>query len=773
MKKEDAFMAEDSCEPETFRERDAISAQIAELSRTFLWQVDADGLFTFLSDTAESLLGYRPEELVGRVHFYDLHPDREREALKKAAFARFEGKEPFRSLGNSIRTKDGTILWFSTNAIPLFDGEGKFCGYRGTNTDITGHKMMEEKLHESEVRYSAIVENSPLGITLQDSGGVIVYANAAFARMLGVCREDIAGRSYPDLVHPDDRAESLLRIDRNLTSSDLLPLRELRLVGPDGREIVVEATGAPIVQDGRPFIMSVFQDITFRKRMELTRKVYYAVADGIATAGSLAEIVDAARRELGELMNTRNFLLAEYDEATKTLFAQPDFGSDEKELVTRWSGEKSLTGMVIRNRKAMRFSKSEIRKLADDGVIELVGARAEAWLGVPLQNRDRIFGAVIVQSYDDPAAYDDASMEILQIVANQISVYMEKKRTEEALRESEETFRTFFEQNCVGFVILDPNGKWLRFNDRFCEMTGYSRPQLENMTWADFAPQEDCERAVTPYSDAVRIGGSGLRDFEKRFIRRDGSIIDVSVSSKVLRGTDGTAIQIASIIQDITERKRFEGLLTRKAEELERHQEAIIAGMAILAEYRDRGTGEHIVRTKEYVRLLLERSGGSALYPPEHVPLLWQAAALHDIGKVGVPDMLLLKPGKLTPAEFEIVKQHTLIGSKVLQSATRILGEVSFVTYARQITEFHHEKWDGSGYPHGLEGEKIPFIARIMAIADVYDALVTERPYKKPIPHEEAVAVIAAGAGGHFDPRLVAVFLEYEREFDVIARRNA
>ena len=186
--------------------------------------------------------------------------------------------------------------------------------------------------------------------------------------------------------------------------------------------------------------------------------------------------------------------------------------------------------------------------------------------------------------------------------------------------------------------------------------------------------------------------------------------------------------------------------------------------------HRDHGTGEHVLRTKEYVRLLLERSGGEKFYPSEHVPLLWQAAALHDIGKVGVPDMILLKPGKLTPAEFDVVKKHTVIGSKVLQSATRILGEVSFVTYARQITECHHEKWDGSGYPNGLKGEDIPFIARVTAIADVYDALVTERPYKKPIPHREAVAVIAAGAGGHFDPRLVDVFLGCEKEFDAIAR---
>lgn len=170
------------------------------------------------------------------------------------------------------------------------------------------------------------------------------------------------------------------------------------------------------------------------------------------------------------------------------------------------------------------------------------------------------------------------------------------------------------------------------------------------------------------------------------------------------------------------------------------------------------------------MRKLLECSGGERLYPPEHVSLLWQAAILHDIGKVGVPDSILLKPGRLTSEEFEIVKRHTVIGSDVLMAAAKILGEAPFIAYAQQIIEFHHEKWDGSGYPHGLEGEEIPFIARVMTVADVYDALVTERPYKKPVSHEEAVAVISEGAGKHFDPRLVDAFLACADEFKCISR---
>jgi len=504
--------------------------------------------------------------------------------------------------------------------------------------------------------------------------------------------------------------------------------------------------------------------IAENNRAETVRKVQQELAEIMATAESEIEVFDMVRRALSGLMETKNLIIAEYDDKTNIFSTFSSFGSDEKELITRWPAEKSLTSLVIKNRRPMRCSKEEIRKLADEGVIEFIGKiRSESWIGVPLLNEKKVFGAMILQSYTDPYAYDDWCVEILQNVGNQLSVYMEKKRAEDALRESEKLFRTFFEQNSVGFTMINTDETWLRFNDKFCEMTGYSREELERTSWRDLTPAEERERVLRLYMDDLLSGKIDSYFVEKYFLRRDGTRIDVAVSSRLLRDGDGRPKYFASIVQDISGRKKNERELTR-------HQEAIIGSMAILAEHRDQGTGEHIRRTKTYVQRLLELSGGESLYPPEHLPLLAQAAILHDIGKVGVPDGILLKPGKLTPEEFEIVKRHTVIGGDVLGEAARILGEAPFIHYARQIIEFHHEKWDGTGYPHGLKGEEIPFIARVMAIADVYDALVSERPYKGPIAHEEAVAIIAEGAGTHFDPRLVDVFLACADEFKAISR---
>ena len=503
--------------------------------------------------------------------------------------------------------------------------------------------------------------------------------------------------------------------------------------------------------------------IAENNRAETIRKVQSELSEVMATARSEVEVFDMAKRELAGLMETGNFLIAEYDETTNTFSTFSSLGSDERELITRWPAEKSLTIQVIKHGKSMRFSKAEIAELADEGVIGFVGKiRSESWVGVPLQNGKKVFGAMILQSYTDPNAYDDWQMEVLEAVGNQLSVYLEKKRTEESLRESEEIFRTFFEQNSIGFSMINADGSWLRFNEKLCKMTGYSRDELDKIRWRELTSPEERRREQFLLDDLV----SGKIDWytiEKRCLRGDGSTMDISVLTKLLRRPDGSIRCFASIVQDISERKENE-------RELERHQEAIISIMAILAERRDQDTGEHIRRTKFYVQRLLELSGGEHLYPPEHLPLLSQAALLHDIGKIGVPDSLLLKPGKLTPEEFEVVKRHTVIGGDVIGEAARILGEAPFIRYARQIIEYHHERWDGAGYPHGLKGEEIPFIARIMAIADVYDALVSERPYKGPIPHEEAVAIIAEGSGTHFDPRLVEAFLACADDFKTISQ---
>jgi HD-GYP domain-containing protein (c-di-GMP phosphodiesterase class II) len=213
----------------------------------------------------------------------------------------------------------------------------------------------------------------------------------------------------------------------------------------------------------------------------------------------------------------------------------------------------------------------------------------------------------------------------------------------------------------------------------------------------------------------------------------------------------------------------------RRTTDLLRTQDAVIFGLAKLADSRDSDTGEHLERIALYssalATALRRRAVHRDVVTPAFVEYLGTSSALHDIGKVGIEDSILRKPGALTPDERRRIQEHTRIGEDCLREIERRLGSSNFLRTAREIAASHHERWDGGGYPARLKGKEIPLAARIVAVADVYDALSTKRVYKNALPHAECVEIIRREAGKHFDPLLVETFLEVERVFENIARR--
>lgn len=216
--------------------------------------------------------------------------------------------------------------------------------------------------------------------------------------------------------------------------------------------------------------------------------------------------------------------------------------------------------------------------------------------------------------------------------------------------------------------------------------------------------------------------------------------------------------------------------VANRTKELLTIQDITILAMASLAETRDNETGYHIRRTQMYVQALARKLQNhprfSDVLTDSFIELLVKSAPLHDIGKVGIPDSVLLKPGRLTPEEFEIMKTHVILGRESIEKAEEQLGKkVAFLEFAKENIYSHHEKWDGTGYPEGISGNDIPLSARLMAVADVYDALISRRVYKPPMPHQQAVAIIADGRGKHFDPDMVEAFMEIHEVFETIAGR--
>jgi putative two-component system response regulator len=223
------------------------------------------------------------------------------------------------------------------------------------------------------------------------------------------------------------------------------------------------------------------------------------------------------------------------------------------------------------------------------------------------------------------------------------------------------------------------------------------------------------------------------------------------------------------------QRIALEHLVEERTQQLLRTKDAVVCSMGALAEARDEETGNHILRTREYVKVLGHALAKQARYVnllnERAINLISRAAPLHDIGKVGVPDSVLQKQGRLNDEEKRQMARHVIYGRDAIAKAERQIGATSFTSVAKEIAYYHHEKWDGSGYPTGLTGEEIPLSARMMALADVYDALVSKRYYKEPMSHEEARAQIVQERGAHFDPELVDAFLESGEAFREIAQR--
>ena len=240
-------------------------------------------------------------------------------------------------------------------------------------------------------------------------------------------------------------------------------------------------------------------------------------------------------------------------------------------------------------------------------------------------------------------------------------------------------------------------------------------------------------------------------------------------SEPVLLNRIRNHLNIDELIQERTAQ------LNKRTEQLEKLQNSIIITLADVVENRDKNTGGHVDRTAVFMRVLLDAMIENELYIEEirtwDLETAVSSARLHDLGKIAIPDSILNKPAPLTPEEFSIIKTHTIAGERIIDHMAARAGEIEFLSNAKQFIAFHHEKWNGDGYPYGLQASKIPLQGRIMAIVDVYDALTSERPYKKAMTCEEATQIIENSSGNHFDPLIAAVFCGIKGKIELAKTR--
>ena len=307
---------------------------------------------------------------------------------------------------------------------------------------------------------------------------------------------------------------------------------------------------------------------------------------------------------------------------------------------------------------------------------------------------------------------------------------------------------------------------------------------LLDIMMPDLDGYEVCRRLKSnPASRAIPViflnAQTDLQDEQKGLLLGAVDYITKPISPSLMLARVATQIALKTNVDFLRDNNAdLEQEVARRIEDLSAAQDVTILAMTSLAETRDSDTGNHIRRIQHYVKALALALKDHPRFAddlgPQAISLLFKSAPLHDIGKFGIPDRILLKPSSLSPEEFEIMKTHTTLGFEAIEQAEKALGlQPPMLRTAKEIVLSHQEKWDGSGYPQGLKGAAIPMSARLMAVADVYDALISQRVYKAALPHDRAVQIVFQGRGSHFDPDMVDAFIGIQDEFQAIAERFA
>ncbi|MEZ4747657.1 MAG: response regulator [Calditrichia bacterium] len=325
----------------------------------------------------------------------------------------------------------------------------------------------------------------------------------------------------------------------------------------------------------------------------------------------------------------------------------------------------------------------------------------------------------------------------------------------EMLQHRAEDFRIYqdiFNSKEDGLLIMDIDGLIVRVNPGFCSMSGFSKNELQN---APFTKLGEIFPGINFRQILSTIDDRGHWKQEISTHRLNGTRWIANINFFPVRNENRDVFAYSAIVTDVTGLRSMENALIGA-------QEAIIFGLARLAEQRDQETGYHLERIRSYCRALALEMKNHPRYLPyitnSFIDTLDRTAPLHDIGKVGIPDHILLKGDKLTEDEYELMKQHTVVGYQTLSSIRKQFGEMDFLNMGIDVTYCHHERFDGTGYPRGLCGDEIPLSAQVVALADMYDALTSERVYKEAYPHDVTVQIIRDESGKHFDPDIIQVF---------------
>ncbi len=750
-----------------------------------------DGHFLDVNAGACAMYGYRREELIGKTPLDVSAAGRnDLKAVEKAVARAFAGEpQQFEFWG---RRSNGEEFPKDVRLFP-----GTYFGQRvviAVAQDITERKRAEQALRESEERYRLLVEHSPDGIAVHRQGRVI-FANQALMKMVGAKRpEEIVGQPLLKFVHPDYIEVVKKRVAEVITSNKPLPILEEKFLRLDGTPLDAEVVALPIIFDNAPAVLVIVRDISERKQAEANLRARTAelealfdISAALRAAQSAAEMLPIILNEMKRALKTDTNAIILFDPTQSDFSIALASGLLAGDTGRRFSPEGNLCNEILRRRRPIVTNGPS----AKPGCLTHLLGHREDPSGpealVPFLSENEFLGVLAAKRRRGETPFSTEEVRLLSAIGEIAGNALRRARLYEqalerlayvqALRNIDLAITASVDQRVtldilLGEVItqlrvdaadvlfLNPRTLLLEFTaGRGFKTDAYKQVRLGDGLAGRIAAERrtcslpDLSRANVPFTpDEAAI----LRDFTAYHgapLVAKGQIIGVletfhrqptAVRPEWLDFLNAVATQAAIAIDNAN---LFENL-QRVNLELSLAYDATISGWSRALDLREHETERH----SERVTALTLRLARAMRVPDEDLIHIRRGALLHDIGKMGIPDSILLKRSRLTAEEWRIMRQHPVF-------AYELLSSIAYLRPALDIPYCHHERWDGSGYPRGLAGDQIPLAARIFAVADVYDALTSVRPYRPAWTRQRAVAHIRKESGKQFDPAVVEAFL--------------
>ena len=733
---------------EDLKRRQQEFASLFKSSPEALIYVDEKGKILDINAQFTKLFGYTLEEIKGKNADSGLILSRkmidEGKNLTKKALKGFVNYETCR------KRKDRSEFPVFISSAPV-KINNKLKGLVTLYQDITERKKAEEELRQSEEKFAGIFKNIPDAAFYQDTKGIILDINPAFTQLFGYTREDVLGKSIDKIgLYPKDKMKEGKDLTRKNLNEDLSNFETVRQK-KDGNLIPVRiSTSFVKIKDKVTGVIALYHDITKRKQNEQLQQALYNISKAANSLITLNQLYKTIHKELGNIIDTTNFYIALLDEKKGKIYFPYHIDEMGDEFEPQSLEYKSLTCYVIRNKRPLLLNYDKIKELNDSGELLNPGVITKDifWFGVPLKVEDKVIGAMAVQSYTNPKLYSEKDTTLLEFVSSQVATAIERKRTEEALKTSQQEFSNLFLSSPEAAVYHDEKGVILNINPRFTELFGYTLEEIKgkNINEGMIFPQNN---TVKESERLTRLALEGkVVAFETIRKKKNNSLISVIISVAPVI-TEGQHRGVIAFYQDITERKQAE-------ERLKNALDAAIETMSKIIEVKDPYTAGHQQRVSQLTTAISKELN----FSPDKIEGIRIASLIHDIGKISVPTEILSKPATLSDIEFNLIKGHSQIGYDILKA-------IDFSYPVANIVLQHHEKIDGSGYPNNLKGDKILLEARIICVADVVEAMSSHRPYRPSLGINAALEEISKNRGVLYDPEVVDICLKLfkEKEF--------